>query len=239
MDRSDVVRFDEAQQLLRLVVELRDVPAADQKAHALTGLARLVDAQVGLWVEVAGLALGQLEVELGWTGAAERRAFHAYLEREQYVAPDPTMAPLARCAAGATVLREHLIDDTTWYASDHAQTLRRAANVDSFIYSTHTSGAAFSLHRPWRAPRFSERERRLVELFHRECGFLHATAPVPLPPRLRATLALLARGLSEKQIAAELGLSPHTVHDYVKALHRRFGVQSRGELLARAHKLPQ
>ncbi|MCC6623516.1 MAG: hypothetical protein IT385_19805 [Deltaproteobacteria bacterium] len=44
----------------------------------------------------------------------------------------------------------------------------------------------------------------------------------------------LCRGLSEKQIAAELGMSPHTVHDHVKRLHLRFGVQSRGELIARA-----
>ncbi|HTO96771.1 MAG TPA: LuxR C-terminal-related transcriptional regulator, partial [Myxococcales bacterium] len=40
------------------------------------------------------------------------------------------------------------------------------------------------------------------------------------------------RGRSEKQVAAQLGLSLHTVHDYVKGLHRRLGVQSRGELLA-------
>ena len=43
----------------------------------------------------------------------------------------------------------------------------------------------------------------------------------------------LARGRSEKQLAADLGLSPHTVHEYVKALHRHFGVQRRSELLAR------
>jgi DNA-binding NarL/FixJ family response regulator len=54
-----------------------------------------------------------------------------------------------------------------------------------------------------------------------------------LPPRLREILRGLARGHSEKQLAAEAGLSPHTVHDYVKALHRHFGVQSRSELLAR------
>ncbi|HEY4222284.1 MAG TPA: LuxR C-terminal-related transcriptional regulator [Myxococcota bacterium] len=54
-----------------------------------------------------------------------------------------------------------------------------------------------------------------------------------LPPRLMKTLAALCEGLSEKQIAARLGLSPHTVHGYVKTLYRRFAVQSRGELAAR------
>jgi len=77
-------------------------------------------------------------------------------------------------------------------------------------------------------------------MIHRACGFLHepATELSPaalrgLSSRLRDTLRGLARGLSEKQLAVELRLSPHTVHDYVKALHRHFGVQSRGELLTR------
>jgi DNA-binding NarL/FixJ family response regulator len=88
-------------------------------------------------------------------------------------------------------------------------------------------------------PRFTERERRLVELVHREASFLHeppsALSPEllrGLSPRLRDALRGFARGLSEKQVAAELGISPHTAHDYAKALHRHFGVQSRSELLA-------
>ena len=36
----------------------------------------------------------------------------------------------------------------------------------------------------------------------------------------------------ERHLRSERGLSPHTVHDYVKALYRHFGVQSRAELLA-------
>jgi DNA-binding CsgD family transcriptional regulator len=52
-----------------------------------------------------------------------------------------------------------------------------------------------------------------------------------LSPRLHQTLARLLEGDSEKQAAARLGLSPATVHEYVTALYRRFGVQSRAELL--------
>lgn len=53
-----------------------------------------------------------------------------------------------------------------------------------------------------------------------------------MSPRTRQTLELLLAGDSEKQIAGKLGLSPHTVHDYVKAVYRRFDVCSRPELLA-------
>jgi DNA-binding CsgD family transcriptional regulator len=54
-----------------------------------------------------------------------------------------------------------------------------------------------------------------------------------LPPRLKETLKGLCEGLAEKEIAAKLGLSQHTVHDYVKSIYRRFRVQSRAALVAR------
>lgn len=54
-----------------------------------------------------------------------------------------------------------------------------------------------------------------------------------LPKRMSQILMALLAGASEKQIAASLSISPHTVHTYVKQLHKRLDVSSRGELLAR------
>jgi DNA-binding CsgD family transcriptional regulator len=54
-----------------------------------------------------------------------------------------------------------------------------------------------------------------------------------LPPRVRPVLERLMLGDSEKEVAATLGLSNHTVHQYIKILYRRFDVSSRGELMAR------
>ena len=56
----------------------------------------------------------------------------------------------------------------------------------------------------------------------------------PKSPRQEQVLRLLSGGMSEKEVAAKLRLSPHTVHVYVKALYRHFGVASRAELLVRA-----
>jgi DNA-binding CsgD family transcriptional regulator len=53
-----------------------------------------------------------------------------------------------------------------------------------------------------------------------------------LSPRQREILSKLTQGLSEKAIADALSLSPHTVHDHVKAVYRKYGVMSRAELLA-------
>ncbi len=46
-------------------------------------------------------------------------------------------------------------------------------------------------------------------------------------------LSGVAAGASEKELAAQLGLSTHTLHDHVKAVHRAYRVRSGGELLAR------
>jgi DNA-binding CsgD family transcriptional regulator len=58
-------------------------------------------------------------------------------------------------------------------------------------------------------------------------------SPSPLSPRLKQTLACLLEGDSEKQIAARLGLSRATLHQYVTALYRQLDVQSRPQLFAR------
>jgi DNA-binding NarL/FixJ family response regulator len=79
-----------------------------------------------------------------------------------------------------------------------------------------------------------------VHLFHQELvphfGGRLATprerGPAGLSPRLRQALECLLEGDSEKQAALRLGVAPRTLHEYVIAVYRHFGVASRGELLA-------
>lgn len=59
-----------------------------------------------------------------------------------------------------------------------------------------------------------------------------------LAPRIRQVLACLLEGDSEQQVAARLGLTRGTTHQYVKALYRSFGVGTRGELMARFVRFP-
>jgi DNA-binding CsgD family transcriptional regulator len=183
-------------------------------------------------------------VEVGWTGERERDAFSTYVREAQERSLDPSLPRLARQLVREgqiTRTRAELVGDRAWYRSEHVNEFRRTGGVDSFIFTGALTGPrgeaiGITLHRAWGDRGFGERERRVVEVFQEVSGWLHhrpPPAPADLPPRLRDTLAALAEGLSEKQVAERLRLSPHTVHEYTKALYRRFGVQSRAELLAR------
>lgn len=62
-----------------------------------------------------------------------------------------------------------------------------------------------------------------------------------LSSRESEVVPLVARGLSTKQIAAELCISRHTVSDHIKLIFDKCGVTSRGELVAKVfteHLLP-
>jgi DNA-binding CsgD family transcriptional regulator len=121
----------------------------------------------------------------------------------------------------------------------------RPARIDDrliSVYRRSDDGAVsvITLHRAPGEREFSARERRLLGFFYGEIGRLigrplvSATEPSTdkLSPRLRQTLACLLEGDSEKQVAARLGLSQPTTHQYVTALYRHFGVGSRAQLLA-------
>lgn len=53
-----------------------------------------------------------------------------------------------------------------------------------------------------------------------------------LPPHLQRTLKMLRGGKTQREIAAELGISSHTIHQYVRDIYQRFGVRSRVQLLS-------
>ena len=54
-----------------------------------------------------------------------------------------------------------------------------------------------------------------------------------LSPREAGIVRSVFDGASERRIADQLGLSPHTVHTYLWRIYRKLHVQSREELLIR------
>jgi DNA-binding NarL/FixJ family response regulator len=89
----------------------------------------------------------------------------------------------------------------------------RGVDILRAIRSVATGGSAFSHAQPepGPGPGLSEREREV--------------------------LALIAAGSTNREIAAQLQLSPHTVKDYVSAVYRKLEVRNRAEAAQRAASL--
>jgi DNA-binding CsgD family transcriptional regulator len=70
--------------------------------------------------------------------------------------------------------------------------------------------------------------------FHRQLMFSHGVplANSPLTATERAVMLMLLTDKTEREIAAELGQSPHTTHDHVKEIYRKLGVNGRTGLMA-------
>jgi two-component system response regulator DesR len=59
----------------------------------------------------------------------------------------------------------------------------------------------------------------------------------PLTEREREVLEAIAAGATNREIAARLYLSPHTVKEHTSALYRKLGVRNRAEAVQRAQRV--
>lgn len=58
-----------------------------------------------------------------------------------------------------------------------------------------------------------------------------------LTPREQTVLRSLEKGLTYKEVAGELNISPHTVHSYIKTAYEKVQATNRQELLSKARRL--
>lgn len=248
MGRSQRLRLDDIRSVFRLLGEVRELGYSPTlwRDHMLKGLLELVGGTKAHAGEAPISCSPTAPMFRGMviSGVANQRELGIYrnLIGQRDYADDPCLPAMARLISRSfTRTRQQLADNRAWYRRRDLDTWR-TLGADCFIY-THQflpeRGCIhlISLNRPWGLPAFNERERRLVALFHRELG-RHWRQPCDssrrgLAPRLRETLDHLLTGASEAEIAHALDLSRHTVHDYVKALYRHYGVRSHARLLAR------
>jgi DNA-binding NarL/FixJ family response regulator len=59
----------------------------------------------------------------------------------------------------------------------------------------------------------------------------------PLSEREQEVLSLIATGSTNKEIAGQLHLSPHTVKEHTSAIYRKLGVRNRAEATRQAQRL--
>jgi two-component system response regulator DesR len=60
---------------------------------------------------------------------------------------------------------------------------------------------------------------------------------IPLTSREREVLDLIAGGSTNREIAAALHLSPHTIKEHTSSLYRKLGARNRAEAVQRAQRL--
>ncbi len=250
MARSGQLRVEDVQAALRLVGECRDLAYDPQQwgRHMSEGLCRLVGARASNGGEVGLVrSLGILQGATYFDAGFEPREHDLYLEflRTYGINRHPLAAAFDTGRAAFT--RRQAIPDREWYRSVAYGEYHREMRIDHCLACSLESVdkrwfRCIILHRTVGETDFSERQRRLLHLFSAELGRLigpvlvsagDPLSPTRLPPRVRETLQCLLDGDSEKQAAARMGLSGETVHQYVKALYRRYRVESRAELLIR------
>jgi len=175
--------------------------------------------------------------------ASTRERFYRDLYFIDHKTDDALKAVVPLYGSAFTISRQGVISDRHWDRSSSANDRFRPLGCDDFVMSMVPVAAfgiisSIEIYRGHGA-RFAERERLFLQLLHEELATDWSRverAGVHLTPRQRQVLGQLMAGASEKEVAYDLGVSAHTAHEHVKAIHRAFGARSRGELLAKVAK---
>jgi DNA-binding CsgD family transcriptional regulator len=219
--------------------------------HAARGILRFIGADAGGFVLAPGSSVepGGNMIKACLVGFAppDEREVGAFYQRLGGTAIDGAATALVKADPQATGLcrrRRELVGDRDWYGSEFVTDYRRRWRLDDSIYgglrSASGNYAGIGCFRSWGSRPFSEEDGALIEAFAAGCsGLVFAEHdPVRLSRRQSQTLQLLLTGDSAKQIAARLGLSIHTVIEYIQSVYRAYGVTTRAGLLVRVLKRP-
>ena len=102
--------------------------------------------------------------------------------------------------------------------------------------AARTAGASGFVSKDWSADEVASAVRMVgkgMTVFGRQ----EEAPATPLSKREREVLALIASGRTNREIAAALYLSPHTVKEHASSLYRKLGVKNRAEATRRAERL--
>jgi DNA-binding NarL/FixJ family response regulator len=97
-----------------------------------------------------------------------------------------------------------------------------------------TAGAAGFISKDWSAV---DVVRAVRHVSQGQEVFAEAPLDSPLSEREQEVLSLIATGSTNKEIAVQLHLSPHTVKEHTSAIYRKLGVRNRAEATRQAQRL--
>jgi two-component system response regulator DesR len=102
--------------------------------------------------------------------------------------------------------------------------------------AARAAGASGFVSKDWGAPDVLRAIRMVglgMDVFEPE----PEAAQAPLSEREREVVSLIAAGATNREIAEQLFLSPHTVKEYTSGVYRKLGVRNRAEAVKRAQTL--
>lgn len=251
MTGYECVREADFAALLRLAGEVTELPADKvvRRTHVLTGLLALVGGRSAAAMEMAlpdegPLARAGTVINVNYGSEAEARYSERFLVHND--PPDPAL-PDFLAARGRTLTMTRQVDDAEYYRSPHYDIVRRPFDIDHSLYCRlrlpDGNDMSVGIQRCPGDPLFTDREKAVVHLLHTNAPHVYCAREAPraeldrLAPRLRPVLRYLLQGDAEKEVAAKLHLSRHTVHRYTQAIYGELGLHSRAELLAKYARL--
>jgi DNA-binding CsgD family transcriptional regulator len=255
MSRSSALRLSDLRSIYQLVGECRELgdDPVRWRRHLLTGLGRLTGGEFSVSAEI-GNGRQRSRYDLGTVDIGADNGF----DRASWVlalvefGKDSFFNPLINkyfdgADLGVVRPRAAFVPNQDWYSSFCFREVVRTLGADhSLLCIRPIPGTTDDHCGQWLLRHIGAREFN-----GRECAIaaeaMAAVAPLvggalarfsepspsDLPPRVRQVLKCMLEGDGDKQVAARLGLTRHTVNQYAKVIFRHFGVQSRGELLAR------
>lgn len=238
--------------------ELADFQAAQAEEslhHLMRGLCRLVDAQTANWIGAVRMASNiPHDPVKGWRPRTiihldPYPQLHVAVQEQtkQLEAGEVDLTTVRNVATAGTFRANRLADlaPPEWFESAYYRKyylgMGRVDAIWAGVPVNEDAETYFGIFRDTQHAPFTPEERdtlayalRGLKWFHRQQmlsrGLLVASSPLTLVER--QVLSSLLNGKTEKEIAAIQGQSPHTTHEYVTAIYRKFGVKNRASLMA-------
>lgn len=238
--------------------ELADFDAGDicaSRSHFLKTVCDLIDAQNADWIGCVRLGSSDSRDPMkGWrpltrftltpcenTSQAIGEAF-AEMENGE---PDITTTRNVELAGSFRVMLLNELATPDWFEGPSYRRFYRAIDRKDSIWAgipiNEDAEIQIGFHRSFSKPAFSLQEREFVSHALRGIRWFYkqqmlgegaGVASSPLTVTEQTVLRGLLQGVTEKQIAENNGQSPHTTHDHVKRIFRKYGVSSRSSLMA-------
>lgn len=258
MADSTSISFEDVREITRIIGECREL--GDDpfvwRQHFMASLSRLVGAELVLCGEVGGAISGKVCVP-GGTAYGFEHGFNleGYQRLGELYAEGPMKSEMfstviqrvaAKPGHGTTFARQEILSDREWDRSYDRRRICASLGNEDCLHSLYPTGRSdyYDSITIGSAPgrrKIGEREVALVKVVHSEIARMvggplaefHEPSPSQLAPRVRQVLRCFLEGDGDKQVAARLDLSKHTVNQYAKTIFAHFQVNSRQELLAR------